>query len=360
MIVYLGGHNAHTRTPLMLGPDLLNKQFCFSYFDKQSKGSEFDKILAATKEKQMLIYHGGVQQHPKHQLAVSMEAGVHHFCASFFTRGGGLETGAEVLRKEQMAGGMYKPPVTGAHEWAKGCYSLYDLWRKRGMNRSEWVPSSGGTQVVRAFCDSGAFSFLTAGYNKKQNLEALVDDYVRDYVEFVKNPPMLFDFYVTFDYKVEAPLVYKMTKRLMKQGLWPVPVYHGDSSIDWLKRYIDDGHKLVGLSKRFFLNDRRNLRRFYDQCFRVTEQNDVAVHGFACTGNEMWEYPWWSVDSKSLIQVSGMLRRYAIVRGKLKMVDRLPEWKTWRDALKYNAKVFQEFVESKNGAPAPKQKRTLF
>jgi hypothetical protein len=54
-----------------------------------------------------------------------------------------------------------------------------------------------------------------------------------------------------------------------------------------------------------------------------------------------------------------MLRRYVIVGGKLKTTERLKGWETWRDALKHNAQVFQEFVALKSKDTLA-QKRTLF
>lgn len=164
----------------------------------------------------------------------------------------------------------------------------------------------------RLFLDSGAFSFLVA-HQKVHDLKIDLKDYLKAYVAFVKNPPLPLDFYITFDYQPNAQIAWDMTKRLQRMGAYPTPVYHGDASIDWVKRYIGEGHKLIGLSKRFFLNDRSGLRRFYDQTFKVTEAAGVACHGFACTGREMWQYPWYSVDSTSIIGASG--------RGQLAYVE---------------------------------------
>lgn len=168
----------------------------------------------------------------------------------------------------------------------------------------------------RVFCDSGAFTFLVQAYRKgtsTRELEAQVNAYLTGgnkdrypgYVPWLRSKPYPFDFYVTLDYRMEAPLVYRVTQRLRKLGLRPVPVYHGDASLSWLQRYIDEGYRLIGISKGFFRGRPGELRKFYDQVFNLTESQGVACHGFACTGADMFRYPWYSVDSTTLVIQSG-------------------------------------------------------
>jgi hypothetical protein len=198
----------------------------------------------------------------------------------------------------------------------QGCH-VYDVpfFREAGWDTfcfSYFYPADVDTDHLsklagcRICLDSGAFSFLTDLYTRKRlstyEVEQRAEAYLLDYASYARSRPYPFDFHITFDYKVEASLVYQVTERLGELGILPVAVYHGDSSVDWLKRYINDGHKLVCLSKRFFLHDRNGLRKFYDQCFAVTQANGVACHGLACTGNEMWEYPWYSMDSSTASQ----------------------------------------------------------
>lgn len=162
----------------------------------------------------------------------------------------------------------------------------------------------------RTFLDSGAFSFLVFGYQGRMSeadVEKKVEPYIQRYSEWVlRYGEDRFDFHITFDYRVSASITWKMTKRLRELGLHPTPVYHGDSSISWLLRYIDAGYPLICLSKRFFLNDRQGLQRFYDQVFNICEKREVALHGLACTGREAWTLPWYSVDSTSLVKDAGM------------------------------------------------------
>lgn len=165
------------------------------------------------------------------------------------------------------------------------------------------------TAGTRTFLDSGAFSFLVMGYQggmSEKTLEEKVEGYITRYSTWVRRYGYRFDFHITFDYRVSAEVTYKTTLRLQQMGIRPIPVYHGDSSISWLRKYIDLGFPLICLSKRFFLNDRSGLLRFYDQVFNLCEKHNVALHGLACTGREAWRYPWWSVDSTSLVKDAGM------------------------------------------------------
>lgn len=235
----------------------------------------------------------------------------------------------------------------------------------------------------RVFIDSGAFSFLVKGYNDKTPrdlIDSQVAPYLTRYVEWIKSRRRLMDWYATFDYVVEAPVVYEMTKRLQKMGIKPVPVYHGDASIDWVKRYIDEGHKLIALSKRFFLNDRKGLHRYYEQVFKITEANGTACHGFAATDTEVWKYPFYSVDSTSLVKQAGMgFLTYFDVKGVRRMVSvsanaklstelqsmiikhglTLEQVKTQRYArILFNAFTLQEFLTQRK--PTEWKRRTLF
>jgi len=295
-------------------------------------------------------------------------------------------------------------------------YTYYDYYQQHPTGSPDYNPWRAHLEALRkinarVMLDSGAFSFLVMGYNKKipeKELERLIDSYLYgpqlprqkksdgthpfSFVDWLHRWPYPFDFYVTFDYRVHAPTVYRVTKMLKKAGLHPVPVYHGDSSIDWLKRYIDEGHRLIGVSKRFFLNGPRDrLWHYYDQVFRVTEAAGVYCHGFACTGPEMWDYPWHSVDSTTFQKSVGLgtiwyyvpsegkngLRKVEVARrrrGRLpgELIDQLRERgltlgdvqhkRTARLGFSLKALMaFQEDLNKKKGRKvAWKQRKTLF
>lgn len=198
------------------------------------------------------------------------------------------------------------------------CISYYDILRQPGYDKHP-----GMQKENRAFLDSGAFSVLALGAKVgRKELDAQCEKYCETYAEWVRNNGTRFDFYITFDYAVEAPLVMLVTKRLQKLGIHPTPVYHGDSSLDWLQKYIDLGFKLIALSKRNFLRDQKRLFQYYDQCFNIGERAGVKFHSFASgLGPEVWKLPWYSVDSTSLVKASGFGTLLIIHHGIIKTVE---------------------------------------
>lgn len=187
------------------------------------------------------------------------------------------------------------------------------------------------TKGMRVFLDSGAHSFQEKIYRKScgnvhnaslklsarkaqaqaKSYRAMVDDYAMSYAEWVKTHGP-FDFYVNFDYVVEAPVVYDMLHCLQGYGIRPIPVYHGDASIDWLRRYVDEGHRLVGIGWSSAAIGRPARRRYYDQVFNFGEKRGLSFHGFACTGADAFAYPWYSVDSTSWLQAAALGRLLAV------------------------------------------------
>jgi hypothetical protein len=176
----------------------------------------------------------------------------------------------------------------------------------------------------RIAMDSGAFSFhkfvsgglgATSGrmmaksnsMRKLGNVEAFREKTIEEYVQYVKENRQDWDFYFTFDYVKHAPTVYKITKSLERQGIRPTPVFHGDEGLDWLKRYIDEGHKLVGIgSADKARRTWKDKRYYFDQVFNLTEKHGVMCHGLAITSLSLtFSYPWYSVDSSTWARISG-------------------------------------------------------
>lgn len=182
-------------------------------------------------------------------------------------------------------------------------------------------------QGVGVFMDSGAFSFhkfVTSATGKiskskrqtPEMVERFRDETIELYSEYAKKLGKKWDFYVNFDYVKHAPTCYKMQQLLMKRGLEPVPVFHGDDDIEWFERYCKDGHKLVGIGtmKVPARMNYRGTRRYYDAIFDIAEKYGVVLHGFAVTSlSLMFGYPWYSVDSATWVKVAAF--------GKIVYVD---------------------------------------
>lgn len=170
---------------------------------------------------------------------------------------------------------------------------------------------------VRIFYDSGAHSLQNKIYRRgefsrsfkdktvKISVEDEIDRYIEGYAKYIKSfhPKCQVDFYVTVDYLINCPTIFKVTQRLYKLGIKPVPVYHGDQSIDWLRRYCDLGHRFFGISVSAATAGTRKLS-FYDKVFNFGDRHGLKFHGFMQTSNYLFSYPWWSVDSASWLKAA--------------------------------------------------------
>lgn len=86
-----------------------------------------------------------------------------------------------------------------------------------------------------------------------------------------------------------------------------MPIYHQGESLDWLKRMVDYGCDYIGVSPS---NDYHTAQRqlWLDDVFDylMTLPTLPRTHGYAVTSPVlMKQYPWFSVDSASWIQLGG-------------------------------------------------------
>ena len=166
---------------------------------------------------------------------------------------------------------------------------------------------------IEIMMDSGAHSFhkfteqskrRNEFASEKQNIDqkALADTMFDWYTDYCLTNKDKWSFYVTLDYKQHQPTIYEMQKRFIAKGLNPVPVYHGDASLDWLKKYRDLGCKLImiGSSVNFRGHGYKGNRYYLDRVFEFGEQHNIKYHGLAATSlSIMSMYPWYSVDSST-------------------------------------------------------------
>jgi hypothetical protein len=158
---------------------------------------------------------------------------------------------------------------------------------------------------IRVFLDSGAFTYLMRAQKTGVILDKkIVDRVLVEYAAWVRKINFQFDFCATFDYVREPKEVIRVTQRLKAEGLSAVPVYHGTSSLNALRQYIDAGHKFILISKGAYIGTWSMTRPFLDQVFNITEKYGIACHGLACTGPEIIKYPWHSVDSARWIKAA--------------------------------------------------------
>jgi len=154
---------------------------------------------------------------------------------------------------------------------------------------------------VGVFLDSGAFTLQQKPGLKWKD----VKPFIAGYCKFLDTFKSRLDWYATMDYQRDAKTSQDATTYLQERGYLATPVYHGNDSLDWLHRMIDEGYPLIAVAKPFQTETSRsfatgpNLRRLYDRVHNIAAKHGVALHGLAQTGNLMFEYPWYSVDSTS-------------------------------------------------------------
>lgn len=164
--------------------------------------------------------------------------------------------------------------------------------------------------------DSGAFSFHHFVMKRQTvaGIEALREKTIEQYIQFCQKNQKDWDFGVTFDYIQDQPTIRMVTKRLEEAGCKITPVYHGESSLDNLKRWLDEGYQRVGISTLPWRKQNHKLQqKYYDGVFRVAEPYKVKFHGFAVTSlNYMFAWPWHSVDSSSWSRTASYGAIYAL------------------------------------------------
>lgn len=167
--------------------------------------------------------------------------------------------------------------------------------------------------------DSGAFSFHRwAAQTRRRSeiskskeevdpekLQLTMYKWYRDYC--LRNKKK-WDFFLTLDYKPHQPTIFAMQQRFIKDKLLPIPVYHGDSELDWLKKYKDLGCDLIAvgaISTDIRGHSYKKYRFFFDRVFEYAAKHGLKLHGLAVTSLSLiTAYPWYSVDSSTWVRSS--------------------------------------------------------
>ena len=195
------------------------------------------------------------------------------------------------------------------------------------------------------FLDSGAHSLYTkrviqvnGGRRGRGDYSFYETDefwsYVDSYSEFVQKNREIIDLFVNVDVIFNPELTWKAQKYLEKKcGMVPVPVVHYGTSLRWLKRYLKEGHTLIGLGG---LGQEVSSRSYYAWADRVFSYlcpppqrlPVVRLHGFAMTAFPlMMRYPWWSVDSATWVKTGGWGGIFVPKRRKGKWDFSIPSYK---------------------------------
>ena len=211
------------------------------------------------------------------------------------------------------------------HPTKGSSYFMQNKPEKGAKHRLEGVP----TRMGSLFIDSGAHSLYNrevdgkgpkrtdpTSMSKKYEFFDLrkgseFRGFLEDYVAFIKEHGKNVDYYVTLDAIYHPEKTWEITCFLEDEyGLKPVPVVHCHASLKWIAKYIERGHRFIGIgglgqgiTKDAFLGWGDKVFNFI--CQGPGRQPVVRTHGFAMTSHElMLRYPWWSVDSASWLKAA--------------------------------------------------------
>ena len=180
----------------------------------------------------------------------------------------------------------------------------------------DWTKIS--TNIGSLFIDSGAHSIYMKEVAKKHHLFGYdfyhteeFWNYVDSYALFIKRYKECIDAYPNVDVIFNPELTYKVQKYLEeKWKLKPIPVLHFGTGIEWLKKYIDEGHNYIGVGGLGQEVDKWNYFEWCDEIFKFISPKpsylpNVMIHGFAISSFEiLLRYPWYSTDSASWVKAA--------------------------------------------------------
>lgn len=180
--------------------------------------------------------------------------------------------------------------------------------------------------IGKFFLDSGAHTIYTEQVIKKKTGQKGAGDYsyyslkkgsefriyVDRYAAFIKKWKDALDYYATIDAIFNPKITYEVQKYLEDEhGLWPVPVIHYGTDLKWITKYLDEGHKYIGLGGLGQEVTKQEYRAWGDKVYKMLCPSPdylpcVRTHGFAITAwNLLFRYPWYSVDSASWRKSAG-------------------------------------------------------
>jgi hypothetical protein len=151
------------------------------------------------------------------------------------------------------------------------------------------------------FLDSGAFSAFTQGVT--------ID--LQEYADFVQDNSDIIHVASNLDVigRGNEQASWDNQKTLEKMGAKIQPVHHARDADKWLLKYLAEGYDYIFLGG-MVPETTQYLRGWLDHMWGkyLTNKDGTAkikVHGFGLTTGElMWRYPWYSVDSTSWVMNS--------------------------------------------------------
>lgn len=191
---------------------------------------------------------------------------------------------------------------------------------------------------VEIMMDSGVYSYrmlrdklLKSGKGLKQLPDT--EDFIRLYVDYIKANHKNWGFCMTLDFLPDAKENFIRHKRLLKMGVRPTPVFHGDATIDYVRRYKEElGHDFIGLGgiyrRAYTVSNNAPVMNFsaskyLESMFSAGERYGVKFHGLAVTSaSTLCNWPFHSCDSSTWSRQAGygVLMRFDPVRRRISYV----------------------------------------
>jgi hypothetical protein len=152
---------------------------------------------------------------------------------------------------------------------------------------SEFQTLSAGRAMIMG--DSGAFSALSVGAPISY----------QQYTDWVRRWRSVLFSYPALDVIGNPEATWTGYRRMRRDGLAPLPVYHYGSPMSWLRRYLDAGEKYIALGGLVGKSG-PDVKRWLVACFQAAQPYGAVYHGFGRTRmDDLRDFPWYSVDSSS-------------------------------------------------------------
>jgi hypothetical protein len=137
--------------------------------------------------------------------------------------------------------------------------------------------------------DSGAFSAANAGASVQY----------AEYTQWVRRWRSVLFSYPVLDVIGNAEATWDNYRRMKRDGLHPLPVYHFRTPITYLKKYLEAGERYIALGGMVG-NTGKDSKQWLIRCFKEAEPYGAVFHGFGRTRmDDLRDFPWYSVDSTS-------------------------------------------------------------
>ena len=165
----------------------------------------------------------------------------------------------------------------------------YHYYKK--LNLDEMFAKHFTKPYPEVFLDSGAFSAFTQGET--------ID--INAYCDYIKQFKHLITTYSNLDVIGSASGTLTNQRKMEKQGLNPLPVFHTNEDWSYLEGYISDYSYIAlgGMVPYLRRDKRKQLMSWLLRCFKMAKEKSV-YHGFGCTSwDVVCAFPWYSVDSSS-------------------------------------------------------------